>query len=64
MRTYEALWRKENPNQSKMQIRTTERETTEEEEEEEEEDAEQNARKLERDNNNIDRHKKSERREK
>jgi hypothetical protein len=48
MRTYEALWRKENPNQSKMQIRTTERETTEEEEEEEdEEDAEQNARKLE-----------------
>jgi len=45
MRTYEALWRKENPNQSKMQIRRTERETTEEEEEEE--DAEQNARKLE-----------------
>jgi hypothetical protein len=34
MRTYEALWRKENPNQSKMQIRRTERETTEEEEEE------------------------------
>jgi len=63
MRTYEVLWRKENPNQSKMQIRTTERETTEEEEEEEE-DAEQNARKLERANNNIDRQKKSEHREK
>lgn len=62
MRTYEALWKKENPNQSKMQIRITERETTEEEEEEE--DAEQNARKLERNNNSIDRHKKSEHREK
>jgi hypothetical protein len=61
MSTYEPLWRKENPNQSKMQIRTKERETTEEDEEE---DAEQNARKLERDNNNFDRQKKSEHREK